>query len=148
MEINRPGALIKGNEKETPALEARAGAKRMIVESKCRHTVDRPGSRLWFVASSTRTTEAALVRSLCPREGRSWDVSIGPKPPARARSAPTYFFFGAAFFGAAFVGAALAGAALGLASGFDGLLFLAGSDFFTAIVLTSFQDILACVRPA
>jgi hypothetical protein len=35
-----------------------------------------------------------------------------------------------------------------LASGFDGLLFLAGSDFFTAIGLTSFKDILACVRPA
>ena len=51
-------------------------------------------------------------------------------------SAPAYFFFGAAFVGAAF-GAALAGAALGLASGFDGLLF-AGSDFFTAIGLTSF----------
>jgi len=52
-------------------------------------------------------------------------------------SAPDYFFFGAAFAGAAFAGAALAGAALGLASGFDGLLF-AGSDFFTAIGLTSF----------
>ncbi len=59
-----------------------------------------------------------------------------------ACSATAYFFFGASFFGASF-----AGAALGLASGFDGLLFLAGSGFF-AIGLTSLQDILACVRPA
>jgi len=95
------------------------------------------------VVRSTRTTDAARSRSLCPREGRRGTCRVTQGEAARSCSAPAYFFFGAAF-----VGAALAGAALGLASGFDGLLFLAGSDFFTAIGLTSFQDILACVRPA
>ena len=70
------------------------------------------------------------------------DVSVKGEA-AGSCSATAYFFFGAAFFGAAFAGAALAGAAFGLASGFDGLLFF-GSDFFTAIGLTSlFKDILA-----
>jgi hypothetical protein len=85
---------------------------------------------------------------MSPPAGRKIVGRVNQAEAVGSCSAPTYFFFGAAFFGAAFVGAALAGAALGLASGFDGLLFLAGSDFFTAIVLTSFQDILACVRPA
>jgi hypothetical protein len=99
-----------------------------------------------WVVGSTRTTDATRLRSLCPRQRRSRGVSVNGEA-AGSCSERAYFFFGAAFFGAAFVGAALAGAALGFASGFDGLLFF-GSDFFTAISLTSFQNILACVRPA
>jgi uncharacterized protein YjbI with pentapeptide repeats len=48
-------------------------------------------------------------------------------------------FLGADFLGADFLGADFFGAAFGLAAGFDGLLVF----FFTAIGLTSLQDILA-----
>ena len=58
-------------------------------------------------------------------------------------------FLGALFFALAFFTAFLGLAFLGLAflvAGFE--LFFLGADFFTAIGITSLQNILACVLPA
>jgi hypothetical protein len=132
--------------------EALAGARNLRFSSQDVDNADRPGSSLKLVCRIETNHIRHMAASAMPAARRIVD-RVRREEAAGSYSASAYFFFGAAFFGAAFfgaafVGAALAGAALGLASGFAGALFLAGSDFFTAIGLTSFQDILACVRPA